>query len=584
MKKEIISELKGSILKAKKSFLYVGFFSLFINILMLTSPLYMLQLYDRVISSRSYETLTLLTILVVILYSTSAILEIVRSRILVRVGNKIDNLLSNRVFDSLFAYANKHPNKANSLPMSDLTQLRQFLTGNGVFAFFDAPWIPIYMAVLFMFHPYFGFFSIGAAIVLVIITIVNEKVSKDRLALANQLSRESTLYLDQSLRNSEVVHAMGMSENIRALWAKKYQGFLQAQGDASEKAGVWANISKTLRMLFQSLILGLGGYLVLKMEVSPGMMIAGSIIMGRALAPIDMIIGSWKQFSGARTSYERLEGLLKEFPAKAKNMELPAPKGDITLESVLLTPPGGKTPTLRNISMEIKNGDIVGIIGPSAAGKSSLARAVLGLWPLLSGKVRIDGADIASWDKELLGKYIGYLPQDIELFEGTISENIARFGELDAKKVVEAAQKAGVHEMILKLEAGYDTKIGAGGYSLSGGQRQRVALARALYDNPVFVVLDEPNSNLDESGEQSLLLALGELKKSGTTVILITHRMPILQITNKLAVIQAGNLQLYGDTKEILAKINLAEEPKKAPAVQNIPVARPKISLSKPGE
>ena len=588
MKKSSISELKSVILKSKKSFMYVGFFSLFINLLMLTSPLYMLQLYDRVITSRSEETLILLTLLVVLMYATSAILEIVRSRVLVRVGNKIDNLLSNRIFNSLFELANKAPGKASSVPLSDLTQLRQFLTGNGVFAFFDAPWIPIYIGVLFLFHPYFGFFSIFAAIVLIIITIINEKVSKDTLALANRLSRESTMYVDSSLRNSEVVHAMGMSENIRARWLKRYYGFLNAQTEASEKAGIWANVSKTLRMLFQSLILGLGGYLVLEMEVSPGMMIAGSIIMGRALAPIDMIINSWKQFSGARTSYTRIDDLLRDFPAKKEGMPLPAPKGEIVLESIILTPPGAKLPSLRGVSMKINEGDIVGIIGSSAAGKSSLARAILGLWPLMSGKVRIDGADISQWNKDKLGRYIGYLPQDIELFEGSISENIARFGELDSKKVIEAAQKAGVHEMILKLPEGYDTKLGAGGHSLSGGQKQRVAFARALYDNPIFIVLDEPNSNLDEQGELSLVSAINSLKESKTTVVLITHRMPILKVTNKLAVIQAGTLQLYGNTNEILTKLNTnssqEEPPKQNSPVQNIQMNRPKISLSKPGE
>ena len=318
------------------------------------------------------------------------------------------------------------------------------------------------------------------------------------------------------------------------------------------------------------------------------MMIAGSIIMGRALAPIDMIINSWKQFSGARTSYTRIDDLLRDFPAKKEGMPLPAPKGEIVLESIILTPPGAKLPSLRGVSMKINEGDIVGIIGSSAAGKSSLARAILGLWPLMSGKVRIDGADISQWNKDKLGRYIGYLPQDIELFEGSISENIARFGELDSKKVIEAAQKAGVHEMILKLPEGYDTKLGAGGHSLSGGQKQRVAFARALYDNPIFIVLDEPNSNLDEQGELSLVSAINSLKESKTTVVLITHRMPILKVTNKLAVIQAGTLQLYGNTNEILTKLNTnssqEEPPKQNSPVQNIQMNRPKISLSKPGE
>ena len=596
MKKKSISELKSVILKSKRSFFFVGFFSFFINILMLTSPLYMLQLYDRVLTSRSEETLIMLTLLVVLLFATAALLEMVRSRVLVRVGNKMDSLLSNRVFDSLFELANKAPGKASSMPLNDLTQIRQFMTGNGVFAFFDAPWIPIYIGVLFLFHPMFGWFAIFAAIVLFSIALINEKVSKEKLAQANQLSRQSTMYVDSSLRNSEVVHAMGMSDNIRNRWLKKYYGFLNAQTDASEKAGIWSNMSKSLRMLFQSLILGLGGYLAIKMEVSPGMMIAGSIIMGRALAPLDLIIGSWKQFSSARTSYERVDSLLNDFPQKADNMDLPAPKGNIFLEGVMLAPPGSKVPSLRGITMAFNQGDIVGVIGPSAAGKSSLARAILGLWPLMSGKVRIDGADIFQWDKDKLGKFIGYLPQDIELFEGTISENIARFGEVDSQKVVEAAQKAGVHDMILRLPEGYDTKLGAGGHSLSGGQKQRIGLARSLYDNPVFIVLDEPNSNLDDQGELSLISAISKLKENNTTVVLITHRPSILQVTNKLAVMQAGTLQAFGDTKEVLAKLNASKmqaqaatqkaqqhsgQQKTQPKVQ---MSSPSISLSKPGE
>lgn len=590
MKKNSVSELKSVILKSKRSFIFVGFFSFFINILMLTSPLYMLQLYDRVLTSRSEETLILLTLLILVLFITSALLEMVRSRILVRVGNKIDGLLSNRIFDSLFELANKSPGKASSLPLNDLTQVRQFLTGNGVFAFFDAPWIPIYIAVLFLFHPYFGYFAIFAAIILLLITIINEKVSKDKLKEASSLASQSTMYVDSSLRNSEIVHAMGMSNNIRNRWLKKYYGFLTFQTQASEEASIWSNLSKSLRMLFQSLILGLGGYLAIKMEVSAGMMIAGSIVMGRALAPLDLIIGSWKQFSSARTSYYRIESLLNEFPSKKENMDLPIPKGEILLESIVVIPPSGKLPSIKGISMMINQGDVVGIIGPSGAGKSSLARAILGIWPLVSGKVRIDGADISQWDKQKLGKYIGYLPQDIELFEGTISENIARFGDIDSVKVIDAALKSGVHDMILRLPDGYDTKLGAGGHSLSGGQKQRIALARAIYDNPVFIVLDEPNSNLDDQGELSLVNAINKLKENMVTVVIITHRPSILQVTNKLAMLQSGILQIYGSTNEVLSKLNESKVQSEQQAAQqkqptpNIQLSTPKVSLNKPGE
>ena len=589
-KKPVVSELKKSLLSAKKSFIMVGLFSMFINILMLVPPLYMLQLYDRVLGSRSQDTLIMLTLIVVVLFITMGLLEVVRSRVLVRVGNKLDSMLSQRIFDNLFELERKAPGRSSSMPLNDLTQVRQFMTGNGLFAFFDAPWMPIYIIVLFIFHPAFGFFAIFAAIVLVGITIANEYSTKEKLAEANNLSRASTIYVDSNIRNAEVVNAMGMRNNISKIWADKYYGFLNAQNIASDSAGVWSNLSKSLRVMFQSLILGLGAYLAINMEVTPGMMIAASIIMGRALAPLDLIIGSWKGFSSARSSYERIEGLLNDFPKDKEYMQLPAPKGEITLENVVVIPPSGTVPSLKGISMRIEKGDVVGIIGPSAAGKSSLARVMLGLWPLTNGVARIDKADISQWNREDLGQYVGYLPQDIELFEGTVSQNIARFGEVEPEKVVEAATKAGVHEMILKLNEGYDTKIGPGGASLSGGQRQRIGLARALYNNPVFVVLDEPNSNLDDVGEAALVEAIKTLRAGGTTVVIITHRTNVLQATNKLALINNGVLELYGNTNDVLNAIaqkqQAAAGQAQAQAQAQRPAAAqsvvPKINLSKP--
>ena len=587
-KKPVVSELKKSLLSAKKSFIMVGLFSMFINILMLVPPLYMLQLYDRVLGSRSQDTLIMLTLIVVVLFITMGLLEVVRSRVLVRVGNKLDSMLSQRIFDSLFELERKAPGRSSSMPLNDLTQVRQFMTGNGLFAFFDAPWMPIYIIVLFIFHPAFGFFAIFAAIVLVGITVANEYSTKEKLAEANNLSRASTIYVDSNIRNAEVVNAMGMRNNISKIWADKYYGFLNAQNIASDSAGVWSNLSKSLRVMFQSLILGLGAYLAINMEVTPGMMIAASIIMGRALAPLDLIIGSWKGFSSARSSYERIEGLLNDFPKDKEYMQLPAPKGEITLENVVVIPPSGTVPSLKGISMKIEKGDVVGIIGPSAAGKSSLARVMLGLWPLTNGVARIDKADISQWNREDLGQYVGYLPQDIELFEGTVSQNIARFGEVEPEKVVEAATKAGVHEMILKLPEGYDTKIGPGGASLSGGQRQRIGLARALYNNPVFIVLDEPNSNLDDVGEAALVEAIKTLRAGGTTVVIITHRTNVLQATNKLALINNGVLELYGNTNDVLNAIAQKQQAAagQAQAQAQRPAAAqsvvPKINLSKP--
>ena len=582
-KKPKDSELKSSIFKLKKYFIIVGVFSFFINMLMLVPPLYMLQLYDRVLSSRSEGTLIMLTSIVVVLFITMGLLEVTRSKVLVRLGNKIDAFLSTRVFDSIFALSNKQPMKSNSQPLSDLTQIRQFMTGNGLFAFFDAPWFPIYLGVLFMFHPYFGYFAIFAALVLVAITIANEYHTKESLSKANTENRKSTVFVDANIRNAEVVHAMGMIGSIRKSWQEKHFTFLNSQTVASENAAIWTNSTKTLRMMFQSLMLGLGGYLAISGEVTPGMMIAGSIVLGRALAPLDLIVNSWKQFSGARMSYARVDALLHEFPADKENMKLPDPTGEVTLENIVVIPPNAKAPSISGLSIQIDKGEIVGVIGPSAAGKSSFARALLGLWPLANGKARLDKADISQYNREELGKFIGYLPQDIELFEGTVAQNISRFQEVDSNKVVKAAKMAGVHEMILKLPDGYDSVIN--GSTLSGGQKQRIALARALYDDPVLIVLDEPNSNLDEAGEKALLATLVSLRENGVTVILITHKQNVLLATTKLALMQDGKLQMYGNTKEVLSK--LAQNAQAAQQQQQPQKAlqRPQqtVHLSKPG-
>lgn len=576
--KKSISELKVAIGAAKSSFVYAGFFSLFINLLMLVPPLYMLQLYDRVLTSRSFDTLLMLTLIVVILFITMGALEIIRSKMLVVISNKIDAKLSERIFDAMFSLANKFPGKASSQATADLNQLKQYLTGNGIFAFFDAPWLPIYILILFIFHPIFGYFAIFAAIMLFSLALINEYATKNGLNASNDMHRKEQRFIDANIRNSEVIHAMGMLPNIKRQWNSKHQEFLSTHTSASNKAGVWANVSKTSRVAFQSLMLGIGAYLAINMEVTPGMMIAGSIIMGRALAPLDILINSWRNFSGAKQSYYRLEEFLSEFPENEAPMPLPDPKGNLTLEQITVVPPGAKQPALMGVTMDIKAGEIVGVIGPSAAGKSTFARAIMGVWPLYAGKVRIDKADINQWERSALGKFIGYLPQDIELFEGTISQNIARFEEVDPKSVVDAAQLAGVHEMILQLPDGYDTIIGAGGVSLSGGQRQRIGLARAVYNYPKLIVLDEPNSNLDEQGEQALLVAIKALKSANTTVVIITHRPSILQAVDKVALLQQGKLIRYGTKEEIFE----TKKPTQGEIAQRKPVTG--ISLTSPGK
>lgn len=566
MNKSKFTELFAVVASFKKAFLYIGFFSFIINLLMLVPSVYMLQVYDRVMMSRSNETLLMLTLIVVWLFLVMGLLEYTRSGLMIRLGSQLDTKLNRRLYESMVNYALTKPGQGTAQPMSDLTNVRQFLTGNGLFAFFDAPWMPIYVAVLFLFHPLFGWFAIGAALILVFVAYMNERSTKDLLAEANGASIRSNQAVATQLRSVEVLHAMGMLPALRDRWLTKHIGFLKLQSDASDKAAVWANLSKSLRMLFQSLILGLGAYLAVQNEISAGMLIAGSIIMGRALAPIDQMIGTWKQFGAARSAYERLEGLLKEFPAQDQPMSLPAPKGALSVEGALLFPPGSKQPSLQNVSFAINSGEVLGVIGPSAAGKSSLARALMGVWPLAGGKVRLDGADLGHYNREELGPYVGYLPQDVELFEGTIAENIARFGVVDPEKVVQAAQLAGVHEMILRLPGGYNTPLGAGGIALSGGQRQRVGLARAMYGNPKFVVLDEPNANLDDAGERALVQAVLNFKQMGTTVVLITHRPGILGVTDKILLLVDGQVRAFGLRDEVLRALQGQQAQQTTPA------------------
>ena len=480
--------------------------------------------------------------------------EWVRSMILVSASNRIEKNLRQRVADSAFKVS-LLSGGVTSQPLSDLAALRQFLTGNGVFAFFDAPWFPVYVAVMFVFHPLFGYAAIFAGVVMVILAIINEKTTSKPMQEANALANRASGQLNGSLRNAEVIAAMGMAEDIRSRQDVISDKVLSLQANASRRAGVIANISKSFRIIMQSLLLGLGALLALRQEISPGMMIAGSLLLGRALAPIDLLVATWKPFSIARAQYARLGELLLNAPAPADTMTLPDPEGNLSAEQIVVVPPGSRVPAVKGVSLQLNAGEAIGIVGPSASGKSSLARALLGIWPAYSGKVRLDGADIATWDRARLGPFIGYLPQDIELFDGTISENICRFGDSDSEKIVEAARMAGVHELILQLPQGYDTRIGGAGGVLSGGQRQRIGLARAVYGNPKLLVLDEPNSNLDDQGEKELVDAIERVKAQGSTVIIITHRKMVLSSVEKILIMKDGVAVGYGPRDEVLAKL-----------------------------
>ncbi|MGR2739581.1 type I secretion system permease/ATPase [Billgrantia sp. Q4P2] len=561
-RKQEVSELQHALHACRASFASVGLFSLFVNLLMLVPAVYMLQVYDRVLATMSGETLLMLTLVVVFLFLVMGLLELVRYRMLVRIGNRLDLRLSGRLYQAMFRHGLLTGSRQSAQPLTDLATLRQFLSGNGLLVFFDAPWVPVYLAVLFLFHPWLGLFATLAGLLLLVLTAVGEKITQPLLSEAAADQIRANELVDANLRNAEALHAMGMLPGMLARWSQRHQRYLAGQSLASDRGEALASTARVLRLLAQSLILGLGAWLVLRAELTPGMMIAGSIVMGRALAPIDRMIGTWKGFVSARGSYRRLAELLFKVPLEPERMRLPRPRGQLCLESVTAAVPGGRIPVLRNIQFELAPGEHLGIIGPSAAGKSSLARVMLGIWPVLAGKVRLDGADIACWDREVLGPCIGYLPQDIELFDGTIAENIARFGDVDASRVVSAARKAGVHEMILSLGDGYDTMI-ASGSGLSGGQRQRLALARALYGDPVLVVLDEPNANLDDRGEQALAAAMSALKQEGVTLCVVSHRISVLKGMDRLLLLRDGEMQLCGPREEVMASL----------AVKPVPVA-----------
>ncbi|GFM53610.1 peptidase [Pseudomonas cichorii] len=550
------NSLQAALRICKDSFISVGVFSFFINALMLVPTFYMLQVYGRVVTSSNVTTLVMLTIIMSILVLTMGSLEWIRSRIMIRVSTKLDVLLSRHVYRASFQNALQSGGMdASAQPLHDLTGLRQFMTGTGVFAFFDAPWLPIYIAVMFMFHPYYGWVAIISAIILLILAYLNEKSTSKPLAEANKENIAATLQTSKNLRNAEVIESMGMLNTLIKRWSMRQNNILILQSYASDKGGVIGSISKTFRILIQSLVLGLGAYLAINHEVSAGLVVAGSILLGRALAPIDIIIGSWKGFILARSQYNRLNTILETLNTIPQRMSLPPPQGNIVIDNLIVEAPGGKTPILKGISFAVPAGSAVGIIGPSASGKSTLARALMGVWTPQNGTVRLDGADINNWDKEELGKYLGYLPQDIELFEGSVSENIARFTDIDPEKVVMAAQMAGVHKMILHLPKGYDTVIGSDGVNLSGGQRQRIGLARAIYGYPRLIVLDEPNSNLDDLGERALATALQQIKATGATIFVITHRTSILAQLDRLLVMNEGRVSMYGPRDHVMEEL-----------------------------
>ncbi|WP_353232796.1 type I secretion system permease/ATPase [Pseudomonas helleri] len=565
-KAHVANEMLAALTAYKRAFFNIGLFSAVINLLMLAPALYMLQVYDRVLASGNEMTLLMLTLMILGLFGLMGALEWVRSLVVIRLGTQMDMRLNQRVYDAAFEAQLSTGSPAAGQALNDLTSLRQFATGNALFAFFDAPWFPVYLWVIFMFSPWLGLLALGGAVLLMLLAWLNQRVSQGPLKAASELSVEATQQASAHLRNAEAIEAMGMLGTLRGHWLAQHTAFLAQQNLASEKTASVGAWSKGVRLALQSLVLGLGALLAVQGQITAGMMIAGSILMGRVLSPIDQLIGVWKQWTSARLAYQRLESLLQAHPARPPRMALPVPRGELAVEQLSASAPGTLRATLSNLSFTLPAGQVLGVIGPSGCGKSTLARLLIGVWQPLAGKVRLDGALLSQWDKQQLGPHLGYLPQDIQLFAGTIAQNIARFAQVDADKVLAAAQMAGVHSLILQMPEGYDTRLGDGGAGLSGGQKQRIGLARALYGLPALIVLDEPNANLDEAGEQALLQAIAQLKQLKRTLILITHKPNVLTLTDQLLILREGQLQAYGPTAKVLA----APKPAAAKPAMNV--------------
>lgn len=549
------SELTRTLWSFRREFAVVGIFSAVTNLLMLAPTLYMLQVYDRVMLSRSEMTLIAVSLFTLLLYVVMAFSEWSRSRLLVRIGVRLDNVLSTRVFNANFD-ANLQQSEINpSRVFSDLTELRQFLTGNGIFAFFDAPWTPIYVAVLFMLHPFLGGVAIVFALIQAGLAKLGHRLTAQPAKLAQESQAQALQFLQAKLRNTEAIEPMGMQPFLYARWYALHHKALQLLGNSQAMGHKITATSKWVRYVQQSLALGAGALLVIDGQLSPGGMIAANVLMTRALSPIDQLVGVWRQFMGMRGAFERLENLLRQYPEGDPALLQSAPQGRVNLREVSATAAGRAAPILRHINLAFTPGEVTVIMGPSGSGKSTLARVLLGIWPQTQGQVLLDERPIAHWSRNDLGSHIGYLPQDIELFDGSIAENIARFGEVDSPKVIEAAQAAGLHDMILRLPQGYDTTMGEAGQLLSGGQRQRVALARALYSKPALMVLDEPNANLDDVGEQALSRAVLDMKQRGQTVVLISHRPSAIQLADHLVVLREGLVLHAGPRDQVLSAL-----------------------------
>lgn len=570
MGKKPNSELTKSLMIFKDAFYTVGLISAIINIILILPSIYMLQVYDRVLASRSVGTLIMISIIVIVFYIFMGVMEWFRSQLLVRVSNNMDEKLNERVFSVAFQNALYSGSGNASQVFSDFTNIRQFLCGSGIFAFFDIPWTPIYIIVIFLISPIIGVVSIVATLIMFFMAFLTEMVSKKGLNEANRHFQASQAFASVNFRNAEAIYAMGMVGSVKKHWFDRYINFLKQQSNTSSKVGAVSATTKTLRITFQSIVgYGLSAFFAIRGDLTAGMIVATAILLGRAFSPVDMAIGVWRQFVSVRESYARLEAMLDQFPQNSNTVALPEPVGHISVSNLIASPPNSNMMILKNVSFEVQPGELIGIIGPVASGKTTLGKMIVGIWPPYSGSVRLDGAEIHLWDREQIGRHIGYLPQDIELLDGTVAENIARFGLIDSDKVIEAAKTTGIHEMILQFPDGYDTRLGMGGIVISGGQKQRLALARAIYKDPTLIVLDEPNSNSDDIGERALLYTISKLKEMKKTVFMITHRPNMLSMTDKILFLLNGAVYMFGPAEEVIANLQKLNQ-QQAASQQNL--------------
>jgi ATP-binding cassette subfamily C exporter for protease/lipase len=532
-------------------------FSTLISLLALMPTVYMLEVYDRVVNSRSGMTLLMLTVLIVLAYAVMELLEKIRGALMRAAGVQVDEALSKRIYDAMFLGFLKRQVGGSTQVLNDLKLVREFLASPALMAIFEAPVALVALALIFAISPVLGWASVLGAIAQIGVAYMNERATRKPLNEANRSAVGAQQFAEASLRNAHVMESMGMLDAVHARWQKRQNEFLAYQATASEGAGLWTAMSKAVQQIMSSLLLGLGAWLLLNNMLNGGasMMIIGSVLGGRVLAPLSQLVAQWNSVVNVRGAWARLEGLLSQVPAKPEAMPLPAPKGVLTVEGLMAGAPGQQVPIVRGVQFALNPGEVLAVVGPSASGKTTLARLLVGLWPAMGGKVRLDGADVHTWDKTELGPYLGYLPQGVELLDGTLAENIARFGDVDMAQVEAAARLVGVHELIMSLPQGYNSPVGRDGAMLSGGQRQRVGLARALYGKPVFVVLDEPNSSLDEAGDTALANAIAALKQLGTTFVVMTHRTSVLGVADKMLIMRDGAQQAFGPRDEVLAAL-----------------------------